>query len=288
MALPTLSDSALQLLLNEDAPYGDMTTEALGIGAARGELTFFARQPMVACGTEEAARLFELTGASASVHERSGSQASADAELVTARGSASALLLAWKIAQNLVEWSSGIASAAARLVAAARQAGHAIPVACTRKAFPGTRYLASKAVVAGGATLHRLGLSESLLVFPEHRVFLEPQARGLEWLNGLRKRERERRLTVEVTTIDQACALAAAGAEALQLEHFSAPAVAECKALLGTLGFHPLLLAAGGVTEANAAEYARAGADVLVSSAPYQARPMDVKVVVRHLQRAES
>lgn len=288
MALPRLADPALQLLLNEDVPFGDVTTEALGIGAALGELTFLARRPMVVCGTEEAARLFELSGASASVALPSGSQASANTELLIAKGEASALLLAWKVAQNLVEWTSGIASAAARLVAAVRQAGHSVPVACTRKAFPGTRYLSSKAVVAGGATLHRLGLSESLLVFPEHRVFLKDQPRALEWLGDVRAKERERRLTVEVTTIEQACALAAAGAEALQLEHLSAAAVAECRALLGTLGLRPLLLVAGGVTEANAGDYARAGADVLVSSAPYQALPADVKVLVRPLMGAQS
>ena len=288
MALPRLADPALQRLLNEDVPYGDLTTEALGIGAARGALTFVARRAMVACGTEEAGRLFELCGASASVATSSGSQASADAELLVVKGDASALLRAWKVAQNLVEWASGIAGAAARLVAAVHQAGYSIPIACTRKAFPGTRYLSSKAVVAGGATLHRLGLSESLLVFPEHRLFLDDQPRDLEWVRALRSKERERRLTVEVTTIEQACALAAAGAEALQLEHLTAAAVAECRTRLAALGLRPLLLAAGGVTEANAGEYARAGADVLVSSAPYQAPPADVKVVVRRASRAES
>jgi len=288
MALPRLADPALQLLLNEDVPYGDLTTDSLGIGAALGEVTFLARRPMAVCGTEEAARLFELSGASATVAATSGSRAAAHTELLTARGEAHALLLAWKVAQNLVEWTSGIASAAARLVAAVRQAGHSIPVACTRKAFPGTRYLSSKAVVAGGATLHRLGLSESVLVFPEHRVFLEDQPRASGWLSDLRAKECERRLTVEVTSIEEACALAAAGAEALQLEHLSAASVAECRARLGTLGLHPLLLAAGGVTEANAGDYARAGADVLVSSAPYQAAPSDVKVLVRQIARGQS
>ena len=278
MTLPTLADSKLQLLLSEDAPYGDLTTEALDIGGARGEISFLARQSMVACSTEEAARLFELCGALTTVHAATGSRVATGDELLTARGPASALLLAWKVAQNLVEWTSGIASAAARLVAAVRQTGLDVPVACTRKAFPGTHYLSSKAVVAGGATMHRLGLSESLLVFPEHRVFLPPN--GLNWLGSLRARERERRLTVEVTTSEQACTFAAAGAEALQLEHFSPEAVAECRRLLHTLGLRPLLLAAGGVNESNAAAYARAGADVLVSSAPYQAGPADVKVVV--------
>lgn len=279
LSASTLDDASLVTLLREDMPYGDLTTEALGIGDSEGTVSFVARRAMVACGTEEAARLFELCGGEAQVLARSGARIEPQSELLSVRGPAAGLLGAWKVAQNLVEWTSGIASAAARLVGSVREAGFDAPVACTRKSFPGTRYLASKAVVAGGATLHRLGLSESVLVFPEHRVFLGEQ--GVTWLKSVRNRERERRLTVEVTSIEQALALARAGAEALQLERFSVAAVAECRAALDALDLHPLLLAAGGVTEANAADYARVGADVLVSSAPYQAPPVDVQVLVR-------
>jgi molybdenum transport protein len=91
-----------------------------------------------------------------------------------------------------------------------------------------------------------------------------------------------------VTNIEQALALALAGAEALQLERFSVAAVAECRALLTARELRPLLLAAGGVTAANAADSARAGADVLVSSAPYRAPPADVHVLVRNLPAGET
>jgi molybdenum transport protein len=40
----------------------------------------------------------------------------------------------------------------------------------------------------------------------------------------------------------------------------------------------PKIAAAGGVNRANAAEYATAGADILVTSAPYAAPPRDVSV----------
>lgn len=281
MTLSVLSDHQLELLLSEDVPYGDLTTHALGIERNRGEATFLARAAQVVCGTEEAARLFELAGGSAKLAAISGSYVSAGAELLTVEGPASALLGAWKVAQNLVEWSSGIASSTAHFVARVREVDSAVPVACTRKAFPGTRWLSAKAVLCGGATLHRLGLSESLLVFPEHRVFLEGSVSASVWVSSLRAHERERRLTVEVTSVDEACELARAGAEALQLERFAPGAVRECRAQLAALGLRPLLLAAGGVTEANAAEYVRAGADVLVTSAPYQAKPVEVKVLIR-------
>lgn len=281
----TLADASLAELLREDVPYGDRTTEALGIGDVQGSLSFVARRAMVVCGTEEAARLFQLCGGEAHVEARTGARVAPQARLLRARGHAEGLLRAWKVAQNIVEWASGIATAAEGLVAAVREAGFDIPVACTRKAFPGTRQLAVKAVVAGGATLHRAGLSESILVFPEHRAFFTNLEES--WLDALKLRERERRVTVEVTDLEQALALAKRGVEALQLEHFSAAEVAECRARLDSLGLRPLLLVAGGVTALNAAALARAGADVLVSSAPYQAPPADVQVLVRKLPTDE-
>jgi len=274
-----LRDVELERLLTEDLPYGDLTTDALGIGAAAGELSFVARRSMQVCCTEEAARLFALCGASAEVRVPSGTVAPEGAPLLAARGPARSLLAAWKVAQNLVEWTSGVAGATARLLAAARAGNPRASIACTRKALPGTRALAARAVHAGGGSMHRLGLSESLLIFPEHRVFVD-DALTADWLSSLRLRERERRFTVEVTTLEDALRFAAAGADALQLERFTPTDVASCKARLVEAGLRPLLLAAGGVNESNAAAFARAGAEVLVSSAPYQAAPADVKVII--------
>ncbi len=55
-ALTALSDHQLQALLQEDAPYGDLTTHTLGLGAQAASLTFRARQPMTVCATEAACR----------------------------------------------------------------------------------------------------------------------------------------------------------------------------------------------------------------------------------------
>jgi molybdenum transport protein len=135
-------------------------------------MVFRARQPMIVCGVEEAARLIALAGATARVLRPSGHALAGGEPLLEARGSAAALHRGWKAAQVLIEWTSGIATATAAIAAA-----KGLPVACTRKQAPGTKALAVKAVRAGGATLHRLGLSETLLVFPEHRAFLaEPPA----------------------------------------------------------------------------------------------------------------
>ena len=124
--------------------------------------------------------------------------------------------------------------------------------------------------------MHRLGLSESLLLFPEHRLFI---GHSLDDTVGrLRKQQPEKRLVVEVGSLEEALALASAGADVIQLERFSPESVRACKAALHASHLHPVLAVAGGVQAGNAVAYAEAGADVLVTSSPYQAPPRDVEV----------
>ncbi len=273
--LRSLSDEALCQLLREDAPYGDMTTAALGLHASSGHVVFAARQPMTVCGTEEAQRLFELAGASAQVHTPSGRHVLAGAELLVAQGPVESLMLAWKSAQTLVEMISGVASEVARIVTELRAAGHPQPLACTRRAFPGTRALAVKAVQAGGGIMHRLGLSDGLLLYPEHRIFVDASVDDM--VGRLRKAQTEKKLISLVTSLEEAMAFAIAGSEILQLDEFTPEAVRQTKLALHNSRLHPMLAVSGGVTAANAVAYADAGADVLVSSAPYQAAPRAIE-----------
>lgn len=274
--LRALSDGALQELIHEDAPYGDLTTTGLGLGEMSGRVVMAARQPMTVCGTEEAARLFELYGATATLLAPSGKHVLGGAELISAHGRAATLLLVWKVAQTLMEYASGIASEVARMVTELRAAGHAQPVACTRKTFPGTRALSVKAVLSGGGIMHRMGLSETMLLFPEHRLFLDVSTDDM--VGRLRKYQPEKRLVVEVVSMQEALAMATSGADVLQLERFTPEAVRQCKVALHTSHLHPALAVAGGVNASNAVAYAEAGADILVSSAPYHAPPRDVEV----------
>lgn len=261
-------------MLAEDVPYGDLTTDQLDIGDRPARLRLDARGPMTVCGTEEAARLFELAGARATVIAPTGHTTAG--RLLEAEGPAEALHRAWKTAQVLVELYSGITSGAAAIVDPLRRAGHDTPLACTRKHFPGIKPLVVKAVHAGGAALHRLGLSETLLIFHEHRLFLDESP--AETVARLRRRQPERNLVVEVSDEGEAQTWAEGGASVIQLERFAPDRVRALKARLAEQGLTPLLAIAGGVDAGNAVAYAEAGAGILVSSAPYYARPKDVKV----------
>jgi len=283
LPMTRIDDDELRRWLREDAPHGDLTTRALAIGGEAASMSFAARRAMRVAATEEAARLVDLCGGSARVLVPSGQDADAGAVLLEAEGQAGSLLLAWKVAQTAVETASGIASEAAAIIALLRAASCAQPLACTRKNWPGGRALAARGVVSGGAVMHRLGLSETLLVFPEHRAFVAPTELSAR-LAAVRAAQPEKKLVVEVASEADALAAAAAGAEVLQLERFTPAALAALRSRLQEAGHRVLLAPAGGVTRANALDFARAGADLLVSSAPYFAPPADVKVTITPLR----
>lgn len=272
----TLSDAQLLTLLQEDVPYGDLTTEALGIWNARGSFTFTARGAMTVCAIEEAARLLELTGLQVDCASQSGQRVSAGTQLLHAQGSAASLHRGWKISQILVETTSGIATAMSAIIEALQKAGLHTPVACTRKNLPGTKALASKAIRAGGGSMHRLGLSETVLIFPEHQLFLQESAQ--ETVQRLKQTLPEKKIVVEVKDHPSALEWAQAGADVLQLEKFSINSVQECRQSLGRGATRPILAAAGGINAENAVAYSRAGADLLVTSSPYHGKPADVQV----------
>ncbi len=272
-----LSSAEIEQLIQEDLPYGDLTTRLAGIGARTGRIDLAARAPMVVCGSEEAQAIFARLDAQVAVYAVSGTQVEPGAALLEARGSAAALFAGWKIAQTLMEWASGVASATAQLRVAAAAVAPRIVIACTRKTVPFTRRLSIKAVHAGGGAMHRTGLSDSVLLFPEHRLFAPDEEVGA-LLGRLRRLAPERSIVIEVASVADALA-AAPYSGVLQLEKFPVAAVSELVRLLGQRAERPpVIAAAGGINPGNAALYAATGVDVLVSSWPYWAPPRDVQV----------
>lgn len=279
-AATVASRAELEQLLMDDAPYGDLTTDAVGIGSAPALMQFTARDRMALALAEDAAAIIELAGCEVELLASSGSTLEPGIPILSARGPASALLRSWKVAQTLIEVWSGVATEARAIVTAATAVAPHIAVACTRKNIPGTKRFAVAAVKAGGAMMHRLGLSETILVFPEHRAFLRDGPLA-ELVGQLRRAAPEKRLVVEVTTFQEAVEAAVAGFDVIQAEKFApaelASLVARMKAMASVWN-RPVVAAAGGIRAENVAAYAQAGADVVVTSSPYLAPPRDVQV----------
>jgi molybdenum transport protein len=275
-----LADADIERFLADDCPYGDLTSVLLEIGSQPGRIVFAARGEGVACCTEEAARLFERLGCAAEVARPTGAAIGRGTMLLEARGPAGALHTGWKTALNLLEAACGIATRTRALVDDARSVSPDIEVVATRKIFPGTKPLATKAVYAGGALPHRLGLSESVLVFVQHVAFLGGEEELLRRVPGLRARAKEKKIGVEVTSGPAALRAAEAGADIIQVDKLSpeelAPLVKTCRMLAP----QAVLAAAGGITLENVKAYAATGVDLLVTSAMYWGKPADIGVTM--------
>ncbi len=172
---------------------------------------------MVVSAIEEAARLLRRLDLDVCLYTSSGSCVEAGIPLLQAAGPAARLHLGWKTAQTLVEWASGIASSVHQIALAARAERPDVVVACTRKTVPLNRALTIKAVLAGGGTMHRCGLGDTILLFAEHRTFL-PGMSDADLVDRLRANAPERKLTAEVSNVEAALRMARVGIDVLQLE----------------------------------------------------------------------
>jgi molybdenum transport protein len=151
--------------------------QVLGIGGKKGKILFSTREPTVVCCTEEAGRIFseirlyQKLGATLKHMIPSGEYLPAGVDFLEADGTAWALHAGWRVSLTLLEHISGIATRTRRIVDIATEVNPAVSVATTQKSFPGGKKLTITAVMCGGAHPHRLGLSESVLIFKHHKVF---------------------------------------------------------------------------------------------------------------------
>lgn len=265
--------------LQEDAPYHDETTRALGIAEQTGWLDVRAREEIsILCGTEELVRMAALLGLAVDLSLPSGYRAQKGELVLRLTGTAGALHQWWKVAVVMLSYLSGVATATRRVVDAIREANPNIHLATTRKVPPGQRKLMVKAVLTGGGVIHRLGLSESVLVFAQHRAFLPADTPLAQIVQMLRRESTEKRLMLEAQTEDEALALAEAGADVVQCDKLPPPTLKRLVPRIKAINPQIVISAAGGITPHNAAEFAATGVDLLITSSVYHAPPADFGV----------
>ncbi|RWX57448.1 ModD protein [Photobacterium chitinilyticum] len=274
------SDYELDTFLLEDAYRGDLTTRSLGIGQHKGKMVFKRKQAGRVAGVEVAHALLTKLGLQPVIHIADGVDVDAGTVLLEVEGKAEQLHTGWKAAQVVLEWCCGVAQYTADMVAQVQLANPNGVVACTRKSIPGTRKLATAAVLAGGGHIHRAGLSETLLVFTNHRRLCQEPENWQQHVVRLRQQAPENKITVEADTLDQVAELVKAAPDIIQLDKFSVAEVLQSQQLLAKSGQQTMLSVAGGINRNNAAEYARTGVTLFITSAPYYAAPEDIKVII--------
>jgi len=276
-----IHDHLIDRLISEDVPYGDLTTEELGISGIKGEMVFRARFDCTVAGVSEAVKILEKLGAEVTASVKSGDELKASTHIMTAKADAGILHAGWKVSQNIMEHATGIATRTAQMVKKGRSVNPDLVVACTRKSFPGGKTICMNAVQAGGGTPHRLGISETFLMFSNHSSFFSSEDEMLKALSKAVKAQPEKRLTVECETLEFAEKAITAGAMNIQFDKVKPDKLMEYIPYLRGKYPNVVLEAAGGVNTETVAEYAKTGIDVAVTSFVYTGKPMDIEVEIR-------
>ncbi len=280
-----LPPGLLEEWIREDIPFVDLTTTVLGIGGAPGRARLVTRERVVACGLVEAAAVYRTLGARVELVHREGLWVEPGTVLLEAHGEASALHAAWRVAQSLAAIGSAVATYTRLMVERARKVNPRVVVAAARKAPPGLRHLYYHCVLCGGASLHRMGVSDTVIVFQNHYRFLGGLDGALERLREARSLIGERRIIVEVGDVEEAVKAARSGVvDEVQVDHLPPRRLAELVRRVRGINPSVRVAASGGISLENVEEYAATGADFLVTSAPYWVKPADLTTVIEPLE----
>lgn len=270
---PPVVDAIVARALEEDLSAGDLTTEACVAEDLQSTANGVAREEIVACGVPVAGRVFLTLDPSLRFTPKvaEGARVKAGAVLFTVEGRARSLLSAERVALNLLQRMSGIATTTRRYVDALPEGSEA-RVTDTRKTTPGLRLLERYSVRRGGGHNHRNDLGSAVLIKDNHVVAAGGIREAIERARA--RAPHTSKIECEVDTLDQLEEALAAGADVVLLDNMDTATVEE--AVRRTRG-RALLEASGGITLERITELARAGIDAIsVGALTHSTRAADI------------
>ena len=271
-----LLDRLIDLALDEDlGPAGDLTTLALVPVDAQGRGELWAKEPMVLSGLNAFIRAFHRFDSSVRVRslKNDGDEVGPKTKIAELVGPMRSLLTAERTALNLIQRTSGIATLSR--AAAQAVAGSNLKILDTRKTTPGMRGISKAAVRDGGATNHRFGLSDGVLIKDNHLAAMggsvtKALERARAWAPRLVKIE------IEVTTLDQLKEAIDARADIVLLDNMDDALIEKAVALAAG---RVELEASGNVTLERLPRLAALGVDfVSMGALTHSARAMDLSL----------
>jgi len=283
---PGLYRDIVRRALDEDVGSGDVTTAATVLATQRARGVFLVKAECVIAGLEVAFEVFRQTSEKGSypfsdvtaaekgydpffvAHKQDGERCRAGEEIAVVTGSAAALLIAERTALNFLQRLSGIATRARQFVDAAEGR---ITVLDTRKTTPMLRVLEKYAVRAGGATNHRTGLYDAVLIKDNH-IKLAGSVNAA--IARTRRYRPDLPIEIEAQSLAQVDEALAAGADTILLDNLSLEEIRE--AVTRTHG-RALTEISGGVTLDRIPQLAATGAGfVSVGALTHSAPAIDI------------
>jgi len=265
--------------LREDIGPGDLTTEALIQPDIEGKAELIAKEPLILAGIEMAREVFHQVNQDINFLGRhpDGEDLSSSTVIATISGPLRSLLTAERVALNLLQRLSGIATLTRQYVNGIE--GTKARIVDTRKTTPGLRALEKYAVTIGGGKNHRFGLFDGILIKDNHIAAVGSLTEAV-------KRAREKaphtlKIEVETENLDQVREAISAGAEIIMLDNMDIETMKEAVKLINGKA---LIEASGGISLNNVRQVAETGVDLIsVGAITHSARSMDISMEIANV-----
>lgn len=261
--------SQLESLIESDAPFDDLTTDLLDISKTA-KLRVYTRSDITLSCLDSAKDISDIYNLDFKSKFTNSKEAKVGDEILEIVGDFGILHRVYKSIQNLLEYSCGIATKANLMVKSAKSINPNCEVLVTRKNFPFAKKLCLKAALEGGANIHRLGISDSVLFFSNHTNAYANINDFLADIVKFKAKLCERKIMAESENLDFAKELLKAGTDGVQCDKMSLDEVSKLVEFKNNNFQNAIILAAGGIDETNAADFARTGINAIVTSAVYK------------------
>lgn len=273
--------AAIGDFLAEDIGRGDITTQACVTEDIRGFGKFLAKEDLVICGLPVAeAVFFHLDEESPEIETsyNEGDEVKAGTVFATLKGYADVLLTGERVALNLLQRMSGVATLTRAYVRAVE--GTRAQIVDTRKTTPGLRMLEKYAVVTGGGKNHRFGLDDGVLIKDNHIALAggvrEAVLAAKNAVGHLHKIE------VEISNWAQLREAIEAGADIVMLDNQTPDEARKLVEMARDLNPSVLIEASGGMDLDTVRSYAEAGVDLIsVGRLTHSARAVDISFKIQ-------
>lgn len=275
------TEHLIDLALEEDAGLGDITSRAIFPTTHRSRGEIDAKQDLIVCGLEIAARVFAKVDPALKTKllARDGARVKKGAIVLRVEGPTAAMLTAERTALNFLQRLSGIATQARRYADAV--AGTGVRVVDTRKTTPAWRALEKYAVRTGGCVNHRSSLGEHVLIKDNHIAAAGSLTRAVELCRAAAPHGAK--IEVEAKTLAEVKEALRARAEIVLLDNMTPEQV---RTAVKEIAGRAVVEISGGVKFDTLRAYAQPGVDVIsIGSLTHSAVAADLSLDVRPLKK---
>ncbi|RXK00529.1 ModD protein [Arcobacter sp. CECT 8986] len=264
-----LTDSELENYIKEDLPYFDFTTHMQNAKNIKVTAEIFTREDILVSCSEEASRITEILGCKVKKNASSGTKIKKDETILKIKGSYEDIQKSMKLAQMLLEYSCKMSTYTNNMINEINDVNKNCELLTTRKTIPFAKRLCIKSILCAGALPHRLGLSESILLFDYHRTIYKNDEKFYEEINKIKNRLPEKKVVVESKTYEDSIKLLEKKVDVLQLDKMDLDTTKKIIEQKNKINKNTKILVAGGINLSNVKEYAKLQVDGIVSSSMY-------------------